>query len=319
MHTAIEHVALDRVDFNDHTFQVRTPGPVGPLARAIGQMGLLNEPFVRARGTCLQIVSGFHRMRACRDLAWETLPVKLLPSSTDTLGMVRLAITENVFHRPLDIVEQARCMGMLVGHCKLNQKALQAELNHLNQKKWWGMRNKLIAVDGLSPDLKAALGADIVGLPVALELAQWEDEAARGMVNLFRRLPMGLNRQRELVTWIKEIALRDKCTLARVIDDNRPRGSDDRQAGDRGVQTRRLRDRLFARRYPRRAKAQADFDAKASKAHLGPGIRLIPPANFEAHQYRMELGFQSRHELRKRVTQLQKAMTHTNFNDLIPG
>ena len=80
-----------------------------------------------------------------------------------------------------------------------------------------------------------------------------------------------------------------------------------------------MRDTLFARRYPRRAEVQAEFAAKVARINLGPGLRLIPPANFEARQYRLEMVFQSRDELEKRVNQLQKAMTHADFHDLIPG
>ena len=254
-------------------------------------------------------------LQACRRLGWATLPAKVLPKDTNPRELSRLAVTETVCQRPLHLVEQARCMGILADGCRDDQRALRSMLAELGLDGWWALRDKLLAVDAMTPRIKKALRADIIGLSVALELSTWDSAAADRVLGLFEALSLGLNRQRETLTLAREIALREKRSLVSILDGLRLDGADG--AADRGAQARRLRHQLFTRRYPRRAQAQADFELKARRLSLGPGVRLIPPPNFESPVYRLEMGFRCRDELGKQVETLRRVVESPDLNDLL--
>jgi hypothetical protein len=315
---SLQQVALVAVDFEDTTFLISANRKPHQLAQSIARLGLLQEPFLREHSGCLQIVSGFRRLEACRQLNWQTLPAKILPSSTGIIDVTRLSIIENVSQRPLNLVEQARCLGLLSEHCASDKSALARELSRLNLDAWWGMRTKLLAADQLHPELKTALQEDIIGLAVALDLGKWNPKAALQMVQIFKKLPMGLNRQREMLTLVKEIALREARDKQGICEELQKECSQLPLEADRRAQVREIQAKLFARRFPRIVKAQKEFEAKIQKLDFGPGIWVIPPANFEARDYRLEIRFQSRDQLGKRLRRLQSATTHPDLENLLP-
>ena len=314
-----QSIALGGVDLNDATHQISTIRSLASLSRSITQAGLINPPCLqRKEGGKYRIVSGFHRLRACLSLNWEQVPARVAADDVDELALIRVAIIENAHQRPLSLLEQARCVGLLADKFNNSHKKIASELSALGLAPWKGMMVKLLMIHGMPPVLKSALENEVVALPVALELSRWDPVDLSPLVGFFRVFPMGLNRQRESLNLIKEICLREKCTITSLCDELQFEYVDDRTNSDRRVQTRQVHQALFARRFPQRFKARIDFETKLKKVKLGPGVRLTPPMDFEAHDYRLEVGFKTKEELDTRLGNLLKACDHELMIELLP-
>lgn len=73
---SVRHLKLDRIDFEDTTFMFRASMRVGDLRESIRKEGQQLPIIVRKRKDGkYQVISGFRRTRAIKDLGWDTIAV----------------------------------------------------------------------------------------------------------------------------------------------------------------------------------------------------------------------------------------------------
>ena len=115
----IAHVSPDRIDLDDRTHRITTNNETTDLALSIGAIGLLHPPTVIDADERLIVVSGFRRLAALKSLDdyRHCVPVRMLPSDTPPMRQAGIAISDNTFQRPLNIVEQSRCYALLRRVC----------------------------------------------------------------------------------------------------------------------------------------------------------------------------------------------------------
>ncbi len=80
----------------------RPLGDVTALAESISQNGLMNPITVTQDGT---LISGLHRLEACKRLGWESIPVRAVP--LDGLRAELAEIDENLVRNDLTVLQQA--------------------------------------------------------------------------------------------------------------------------------------------------------------------------------------------------------------------
>ena len=110
-------------------------------------------------------------------------------------------------------------------------------------------------------------------------------------------LGMGLNRQREFVTLVREIAAGSARTPGSVLDDPKIREVLDGPEPDRNRRAAGLRRVLYAMRFPHLARAEADFRDKVRALRLPPRVRWTPPPYFEGRDHELKLRFKDKKEL----------------------
>jgi hypothetical protein len=104
-----------------------------------------------------------------------------------------------------------------------------------------------------------------------------------------------------LLSFVDDIARRDDLRVEAVIAELAAETDVDNPELDRPARYNRLRSALRSRRYPSLVKAEAERDAALSGIHLGPSMRLLPPANFEGRRCQLQLSFSDRLELEAQV------------------
>lgn len=97
------------------------------LADSIRTLGLIQPITVRriSDGT-YQIISGERRFRACKLAGMAGVPSYI--RSTDDIGMLEMAIVENVQRENLDPIETAMSYQRLIEECNLTQEAMAARI-----------------------------------------------------------------------------------------------------------------------------------------------------------------------------------------------
>jgi ParB family chromosome partitioning protein len=135
-------------------------------------------------------------------------------------------------------------------------------------------------------------------LATARELESLEPESAISFAQLFDQLKIGLNKQREIITFIKEIAARDGLSARDIIESSRVREIISDKNIDRGQIIYKLRSHLRQCRYPRLAEAEKTFEMHRRNLKLGENMKLMPPKEFEATTYGLNLTFSDLAELK---------------------
>jgi hypothetical protein len=124
---------------------------------------------------------------------------------------------------------------------------------------------------------------------------------ALGFARWFLSVPLSLNRQREVLTLVREIASREDLSVLEVLDDPAFTALMEDPEGEGAGRGRRLQRRLHRRRFPALSRAEADFEKRRRRLSLGEGIELVPPKNFEGGRFELKLSFSRKKGLEKRL------------------
>ena len=132
------------------------------------------------------------------------------------------------------------------------------------------------------------------------------------MFYIFFKLRLSLNRQREIISHVSEIAFRDDITPDQVINVylNEVMNDDDL---DRNQKTQKLRKLLKQIRFPELSKVEENFTKNVKKLNFGKGIQLVPPSNFEGTDYMFQLTFKGLNEIYSIQSNLNRIIKDPEF------
>ena len=305
-------IALSRINLQDDTFRITTRADVNDLLESIQYDGLITPPLLIKKNSTLIIVSGFRRIAACQKLDWNEITARILKPDIGALDCLRLAIAENALQRSLNLIETSRCLQKLSLFIT-NSRHLTESASSLGLPDNPSIIDKIKSLSLLPRPIQISILTDTISLAMAKELESLETDCAIAFTRLFDQLKIGLNKQKEIVTLVKEIARRDGLSTQEVMEDKHFIEIITHRDFDRGQKSRKLRSYLRQRRYPRIAAAEKTFETHRKNLNLGNDIKLIPPKEFEADTYGLNLTFTNIEHLKTLQTRLNKIIQSPDF------
>ena len=301
----LETVVLDRINSQDESYRITTRPDIDELLMSIRHEGLLSPPLLIKRASVFVIVSGFRRIAVCRQLGCKKIDARVLGPDIGALDCLRLAIADNAFQRPLNLIEISRSLQKLSALLN-NSKRLTESAATLGLPTNPSIIAKMKDLCLLPPSIQRAILDQTVSLSMAVELGNLDPEDAIAFVRLFNQLKLSLNKQREIVTLVREIAERDSISIEQVMERKRLHAMLNRKDLDRGHMGRKIRSILRQERYPRLVATERLFDSYRKKLKLGEGIKLTPPKEFEGNFFTLTLSFNSLTHLKKLQTRMNQ-------------
>lgn len=302
-----QSLPLKRLHLRDTQYRITTTDAIDKLKDSIAALGVLDPPILRQKADGYRIVAGFRRIEACRLLGRYDIRARVLPNDIDDATCVRLAIADNSLQRPLNLIETARALNLLDG-VAADERELSRQAAGLALPDNPSLMRKIMSLTALPAGLQTRLAAGGLALAMALELKRLDSATAESLGRLFTDLKLGLNRQRELLSLMTEIARREEKTVSELL--NEPALRDLLSAPDleRSQKAGQLRSVLRCRRYPVMSAATARFQDLVRHLNLGSGVQLIPPGNFEGTTYTLAITFDRLDQLRDRSLQIEKLL-----------
>lgn len=291
-------VNLTRINAEDDTFRITTERKVDDLVRSIANIGILNLPLLLENKADYTIVCGFRRIEACRILKWSSLNARILDADTQWFECAQYAISDNAFQRPLNIIEKSRSIEMLSGFYT-DAESLTRELAVLGLSDHPSIVKKIKGICRLPDPLQDSILSNTISFTVALELAEMSWDDAEGFVNLFNSLKLSLNKQREMVTRVKEISIREDKSIKEVLEEHYLTEVLTDEDLDINQKAHMVRAYLKQRRFPSIVTAQKSYEKYREKLKLGNQIKLIPPDNFESPAYTLKFTFKTMADLKE--------------------
>ena len=311
-------VLLERIRLEDKTFQVTTEAAIGTLAASIARLGVMHPPVLLADDSGYGVVCGFRRIAACKSLGLSRISARLLSPDTDKLTCVQLAIAENSMQRPLNLIETSRALVLLSGVYP-DPDDLRQAAGVLGLPDNFSAIHKLRQLSGLAPEIQEGVLSNVLSMAMALELGQMEKSSGIGLSTLFGYLKLGLNKQREILTMIQEIAFREHLTVKDVLNAPELQQIMVHEKWDRSQKTVHLRQYLRRRRYPSITSVESDFEARVRSLDLESGMALIPPRDFEGTTFSFHLNFNNLDELQHRLSRLTEVSSSPILNEILNG
>jgi len=302
-----QSLSLESLHLRDTHYRITTSDEIDKLRNSIAALGVLNPPILRQKAGGYRIVAGFRRIDACRLLGRRNIRARVLPTDIDDSTSVWLAIADNSLQRPLNLIETARALNLLAG-VAADEMELSRQAAVLALPDNPSLMRKIMSLTTLPAGLQNRLAAGELAMAMALELKRLDSVTAESLGRLFADLKLGLNRQRELLSLLTEIARREEMTVSELLTDPAFRNLMSAPDLERSQKAGRLRSLLRRRRYPVMSAAMAGFQDLVRHLNLGPGVQLVPPGNFEGTTYTLAITFDRFDQLRDRSLQIENLL-----------
>ena len=255
-------------------------------------------------------------MAACRKLGWQEIIARVLEPDVSRLACLRLAIAANALERPLNLIETSRAFQKLsVFSTSLDKLAETASACGLPANP--PIIDKIKNLCLLPLPIQHSILNGTISLTMATDLAKLPAETAVDFAWLFEQLKLSLNKQKEILTLIGEIAHREDSSIRRVLACHTLQQIVSDKELDHGQKVRKIRSFLRQRRFPRIVKAEHNYQAHLKKLKLNSDIRLIPPKDFEGTTYTLNLNFSNLYQLKMLQSTLEKMIRHPSFAKIV--
>lgn len=313
---SLSMIDLDSIDLEDKTFRITTDTSIKNLILSIKSVGLLNPPILLKKTSSFQIISGFRRILAYINLGLVKIPAKIVDSDRKKLECVKFAITDNSLQRTLNLIEQSRSLYMLSEFYTDNDQLAKAAFV-LGLPDNPDIIKKIKKIGILPLDIQNGVLSNTISLTMAIELGKLKRDEGSAFAILFNKLKLSLNKQREIITHIKEIAIIENISIINLLIKNYLREISEDQELDRNEKINLIRSYLKQRRFPEITKAEKKLEKKIKNLNLGRNIKLIAPKNFEATTFSLNLQFDNIDQLRENKTTLEKIIKNPLLKDIL--
>ncbi len=309
-------VSMADVIADDFAFRITTRTGIEDLVDSIEQLGLMHPPVLIRNFPGYKIVCGFRRIAACRHLGWSRITARVLEKTADRFQTVLLAVADNALQRSLDLVEASRALNLLTDACP-DQTRFREAASTLGLPFNAAVTDKVKKICHLPRGIQESLVAGTIGMSMALALGELDQPTGEALLGLFDRLKVGLNKQRELLLLLKEIARRENCAVQQLIAEKPLQKILLNAQLDRALKRQKIRSYLQQRRYPSISKAAAHYAKRVKQLKLGDNINLIPPRNFEDTAFTMTLRFNTRENLNDLKKKIEEIIVHPAFAEIL--
>jgi len=310
-------IPLADIDPQDERFRITTRRDSDALHLSIGRLGLLDEPLVLSGASGFIIVSGFRRIAACRGLGWDSIRARILQKASP-YECALTAIAANSLDRPLNLIEISRALRLLDRYAPGGQ-APPEDTAALGLPTHAGMAARLKTLCRLPAEAQDAVLEEALSFAMACEIGRMEEGLAVAFARLFRQLKTSLNKQREIITLVAEIARREGIGSGQVLAEDRLSRIMDAQDLDRNQKTQRIRTLLRQRRFPALVAAEDSFHSLRRRLALGDNLQLAPPRDFEGTRFTLTLNFENMEEVLRLRIKLDELLDHPDFKTLLTG
>jgi len=309
-------VQIGTIDTENKIFEITTCTKIANLVDSIKKIGLINYPILIRNNKSFIVVSGFRRIAACRSIGWLYITARILDSDTDHPTCIKIAIAENTMQRPLNLVEQAKSLNLLSNHVDTDKHLIQVASefglpdNHV-------LINKIKQICFLDPLIQKCILNEIISLSVALLLSKIEPDAAIEFAVVFEQLKLSLSKQREIISLVEEIAIREGTGMINVLRNDFLKETLSDNDFDRNKKAQRIRYYLKRRRFPEIIKAEKEFAQHVKALKLESGMKLVPPKNFEGGLFTLSISFKNIIELNKSRELIDKIIQNQALNKIL--
>lgn len=276
------------------------------LAVSIRNVGLINPPVLRHRKDAkYQIVCGFRRLEVCRTLKWRKIKSRVLKGDYSDLEVLKLAILDNRSHRQLNVVEQAQGIRKLSPY--FPQKGRLEMLSSIlgfpeNQKVF----EKLKTLSGLPEAIQAGVLEEIVSFEAAVDLGQFSNDDALSFFALFKPLKLSQNKQKEVITFVAEIAIREGIQPGEVLQSKEIRGALEHPDLNRNEKASQIRAFLKRHRFPALVEVEEKFARELKALKLDEHIHITGPPHFEGGPITLRMRFKDKEAFSERRKTLER-------------
>jgi ParB family transcriptional regulator, chromosome partitioning protein len=311
-----KNIHISRIKIENRKFRISTQEDIDLLVKSIERIGLINSLVILPQNDEFIILCGFKRLEAALALGWTKIRASILPPHTPKISCVRLCISDNSFQRQLNLIEISKALALLKESFG-SDKAVVEEAALLGLPADIKYLKKIEPLFQMPEPVQKGILSNSISLSTAWELSRMPTTEAIAFAEIFSALNCSLNKQREIITLVKEISICENKSVICLLMEDRIANIVYKDNLDKNIKTSRLRSDLRRRRYPRITEAEKVFFTQIEKLRLNGKFRLIPPQDFEGDTYRLTLDFKNLQDLIQHKEKLDEIIINPEFKKIL--
>ena len=310
----VSEIPLTDIDIEDLLTNFSMDGCPEKLMDSVKVIGIRNPICIYASGNRYAIVSGHKRFQAAPRAGLTTVPAFIVPELDDASRLV-INLNENFGQRHYSDIEKGGILNKLTQAGVSDETIINEYMPLLELERSKKLFLDLSGVEKLSSTLKKLLHR--AGVPVKTFNTFYKWDSLTEAENLFSILKPGVNKWRDLLDLIDEVAARENTTQGDIIsrdDIQKILTSSDVPAPQRYDQIHKTLHNL---RYPVLSDMRKQVARTLDEMELDDKTRLRFQDTFESNELKLELKFQSEKELSQQVEKIFKALQSGSVEKLI--
>jgi ParB-like chromosome segregation protein Spo0J len=319
MKQVTKRIYLKNIDRDDTLFLLSYGYNLGPLKNSINQIGLINPPRVRQKSdTTYQIICGYKRVHALRELGVASTPCTLVSPATGDEESFLMSFYDNVSHRELNPIEKSMAINRLLSYFS-EEKIVSDFLPLLKLQPHSTQLETLKPLSTLASTIKDAILAGTIDVRTALKLALLDRVSREASSRLIITLRLSLSKQTALMEYVSESALREDLSIVKVINSPHIRFIIDDERLNLPQKGEAVMSFLRKRRFPQLTAKEEEFKQVLRKLRLPPDVCIKHPPFFEGNTYSLTFHFTSVNALRKRLHDFESRLNDRSLLTLLEG
>ena len=302
MKIMFQTIECAQLDFNDTTFLMSYPREALQVLASVRTIGVL-QPIVVSDAPHqgkYQIIAGFRRAYACRAIGLDRIRATMYPLGPDNaLGAFRLALYENLAHRTFNDVEKSLILTKLLRQFACSQdEVIQTYMPLLRLAPNAKVLETYLKIHDFEEEIKHYMADHEFPMTVSELLATLSSDDRQAVFRLISTLRLGINKIKELLTHLEEIALRDNCTMKQIIDDRQIHDILRHKQYTGPQKAEQIRRIIREKRYPQLTTLEHKYHDQLKQLHLPRGLQLKTDRFFEDDDLSATFRFQTPEQLR---------------------
>ena len=298
------------------------------LQNSIERVGLLSPPYLYYNNNAqyYQIVCGLRRIQACITAGWKDITAHIIDPGSDEKELLLLSLYDNLSHRVLNPVEQARAALKLLAYDAADT-VIREYLPLMGLPPTEKTLNHLLCVARLDPEIQDAVAQGRLCEAACCKACLPRRRRPEGFVQtVFRRyIAAPANRRKSSrIAWISACGRKPGavpyCRSARYKQSSRRISCPSPRRATAYVLT--FANGVFPGFHEREEK----FLQQRKNLRLPAGVQLLPPPSFEGGRFRFEIEFNHTGDLQQKAeavmsmanNQLLKDIVENNVTPYIP-
>lgn len=307
----IKQVPLDGLYFQDERFRISPFFSLDKLILSLKKIGLIQPPLVTWRDNLLILVTGWKRVLACLEMSLSPIPVICLEEKSD-LKLFQKAFYENLTVREYSLLEKAEILNKLVHFGEGEKSILEHYLPLLGIPQTTYHLDLYLAFSEFSPEVKKAAYEKAMPFAALELLVAFSPRDRHRLLPLL--LPLGQNKQKELLEDCREISIRDELPVSRILREPDIQKFLDSKKLSPLQKSNKIRHILRKKRYPYLSSRQDHFDSALRKADWPKDVSLHPSPFFEEDRFTLQFSFRNKEELESHLSNLHAISTKKEFS-----
>jgi hypothetical protein len=308
-----KQLALKEINLKEERFRTSYHFSLQKLKLSLEKIGLLHPPLVTLQDNRFILVSGWKRVLACLELSFTAIPVYVIEKENE-LQTFLLALYENLGTREFSPMEKAEILARLKKFGEDEKKIIRHFLPLLDIPQTLSHLDAYLAFSRFGPEMKRAVHEKNMPFSSLKLLTGFTRQEQKLLLPLL--LPLGQNKQKEILEDLLEIALRNDVPAQSMLLSGEIKTIQANETLTPLQRADKIRSLLREKRYPVYTSWKESFDSLLNKMKWPREITVNPSPFFEEDNFTVIFSFESQEQFKTSLLKLKELSSRDEFLEI---